>query len=243
MVFLPGKTIFMTPDDAGMEYEDIYIEVAENVSINAWFIGADASIGTVLFCHGNAGSMSHRVETAGIFHSLGLNVMLFDYRGYGRSPGTPTEKQTYEDAEAVWKYLTDKKSIPAEKIILLGRSMGGPIAAKLAKNHQPVLCILESTFTSIPEMGRAKYPIFPTKLLVTIKYPTIDYVREIECPLLVVHSSEDEIVPYNMGEKIFAVANEPKEFLELKGGHNETYFKCIDTYRGKLETTIKQYLL
>ena len=243
IVFLPGKSIFMTPEDAGMEYEDLFIEVAEGLAINAWYIPAGDAKGTILFCHGNAGSMSHRVETAGIFHSLEMNVMLFDYCGYGRSPGRPSEMQTYRDAEAVWNYLVDKKSIPAGKIIVIGRSMGGPIAAKLAKDHQPALSILESTFTSVPEMGRAKFPIFPTKLLVTIKYPTIDYIKEIKCPMLIVHSTDDEIIPYWMGEKIFAAGGEPKDFLKLKGGHNETYFECIDEYRGKLETTIGKYLL
>lgn len=243
IVFLPGKTIFMTPGDAGMEYEDLFIEVSEGVSINAWYIPAENAKGTILFCHGNAGSMSHRVETAEIFHSLGMNVMLFDYCGYGRSLGKPSEMQTYRDAEAVWNYLVDKISISADKIVVLGRSMGGPIAAKLAKDHQPVLCILESTFTSVPEMGKSKFPIFPTKLLVTIKYPTIDYVSEIKSPMLIVHSPDDEIIPYWMGEKLFEAASEPKEFLKLSGGHNETYFECIDEYRGKLETTIGKYLL
>jgi uncharacterized protein len=242
-VFIPGKTIYMTPDEAGMGFDDLFIEVTAGVSINAWFIPAKNPKGTVLFCHGNAGTMSHRIESAEIFHSLGLNVMLFDYCGYGRSPGKVSEKQTYRDAEAVWKYLVEEKFIPSEKIIIIGRSMGGPIAAKLTKEHKAALCILESTFTSIPEMGKAKFPFFPTKLLVSIKYPTIDYVKEINIPLLIVHSHDDEIIPFRMGREIFASANEPKCFLELSGEHNETYFDCIEKYRGQLETTIGKYLL
>jgi pimeloyl-ACP methyl ester carboxylesterase len=187
--------------------------------------------------------MSHRIESAQIFHSLGLNVFLFDYRGYGMSSGTPSEEQTYEDASAAWRYLIDIRGIPESDIIILGRSMGGPIAAKLAKDHNPVLVILESTFTSIPDIGKSRFPIFPTKLLVKIHYPTIDYIKEIQAPILIVHSRDDEIVPYWMGEMLFENANSPKEFVALSGGHNETYFECIDKYKANLERAIKKYLL
>ena len=242
-VFMPGKTIFMTPDEKGMDYEELWIAVPDGTKINAWFIKAEDPKGTLLFCHGNAGTMSHRIESAAIFHSLGMNVMLFDYRGYGRSPGSPSEENTYEDAEAVWNYLLEEKSIPEDRIVVLGRSMGGPVGAKIAKDHKPKLCILESTFSSALDVARFRFPVFPTKLLVRIKYPTIDYVREIKCPLLLVHSSDDEIIPYNMGEMIYAAANDPKDFLQLSGGHNETYFECVELYREKLETTIRKYLL
>lgn len=244
MVFLPGKTIFMTPDESGMTFEDLFIEVDSGVSINAWFIPAEDARGTVLFCHGNAGTMSHRIETAEIFHSLGLNFLIFDYCGYGRSTGLPpSETQTYRDAEAAWKYLVETRNIPPGKIVIVGRSMGGPVAAKLAKEHHPALCILESTFTSIPDMARSRFPFFPTKWLVSIKYPTIDYLREIKIPLLIVHSRDDEIIPYQMGKDLFASAKEPKYFSALNGGHNETYFECIAEYRGQLETAIGKHLL
>lgn len=244
MVFLPGKTIFMTPVDAGMDFEDLFIEVDPGVYINAWFIPAENAKGTVLFCHGNAGTMSHRIETAAIFNSLGLNFLLFDYCGYGRSSGIqPSEIQTYRDAESAWKYLIETRDIPAGKIVVVGRSMGGPVAAKLAKEHHPALCILESTFTSISAMARSRFPFFPTKWLVSIKFPTIDYLTEIKVPVLIVHSQDDEIIPYQMGKELFASAGEPKYFLALNGGHNETYFECITEYRGQLETTIGKYLL
>lgn len=242
-VFLPGKTIFMTPDEKGMDYEELWIEVPDGSKINGWFIKAKEPKATLLFCHGNAGTISHRIESAEIFLDLGLNVLLYDYRGYGRSPRSPSEKNSYEDSEAVWNYLTEEKKLGADEIIILGRSMGGPIAANLAKNHSPKMCILESTFTSIPDVARYRFPIFPTKGLVNIKYPTVDYVKGIKCPLLLVHSQDDEIIPYWMGEKIFAAANEPKEFLELSAGHNETYFECIDKYRDKLEDCIRKFVL
>lgn len=242
-VFLPGKTIFMTPDERDLDYEEFWVEVPDGTKINGWFIKAKDAKATLLFCHGNAGTISHRIESAEIFLELGLNVVLYDYRGYGRSPGKPCEKNTYEDTEAVWGYLTKEKNIPAEDLVILGRSMGGPIAANLAKNHQPKMCILESTFSSVPDVARFRFPIFPTKWLVTIHYPTVNYVQGINCPLLVVHSPDDEIIPFNMGEKIFEAANEPKEFLKLSGGHNETYFECIDQYRDKLNDCFRKFIL
>lgn len=243
LVFQPGKTVFMTPADKSMDFEEFWLDLPDGNRINGWFINAKAPKATLLFCHGNAGTIAHRLESSEIFLDLNLNVVLFDYRGYGLSSGFPSENNTYEDADAVWSFLIEKKCLKADEIIVLGRSMGGPIAANLAKKHLPKMCILESTFTSVPDVARARFPIFPTKWLVSIKFSTIDYIKEIDCPLLVVHSRDDEIIPFEMGDKLFATANKPKEFLELKGGHNETYFECLEKYREKLEKFIGKFLL
>ena len=242
-VFVPGKTVFITPAEKGMDFEEFWLDLPDGNRINGWFIKADSPKATLLFCHGNAGTISHRLDSAEIFLDLGLNVVLYDYRGYGRSTGRPSETNTYEDAEAIWSYLTESKQLSAGEIIILGRSMGGPVAANLAKSRSPKMCILESTFTSVPDVAKSRFPIFPTKWLVTVQYPTIDYIKDMCCPLLVVHSLDDEIIPYAMGEKIFTAANNPKDFLELNGGHNETYFECIEKYREKLEKFIGKFLL
>lgn len=242
-VFLPGKTIFMTPDDKGMDFDEFWVTTPDGNKVNGWFIKAANPKGTLLFCHGNAGTISHRIESAEIFLDLGLNVVLYDYRGYGSSSGTPSENNTYEDTEAVWNYLMLEKKLSASEIIVLGRSMGGPVAANIAKNVNPKMCILESTFTSVHDVAKERFPIFPTKWLVTIHYPTVDYIKELKCPLLVVHSTDDEFIPYKMGEENFAVAHEPKEFLKLSGGHNETYFECIEQYREKLDEFFRKFLL
>lgn len=277
LVFKPGKTIFKTPSDIGLEYDNIFIELRKNCdlnnksdkgfdyifekahiaidqnlgsfkkssnTINCWFIPVDKPKATILICHGNAGTMSHRIDTAELFHSLGMNVILFDYRGFGLSKGRLTEQSTYDDAEAVLRYFRDVKNIPITEIIILGRSMGGPIAAKLAKENTPLLTILESTFASIPDIAKFRFPILLTKLLVTIKYPTIDFVKKIKSPIMITHSTEDEIIPFFMGENIYASAQDPKYFHERIGSHNDTYFddeiSYINNIKEVLEKTTKK---
>ncbi|MBN1863884.1 MAG: alpha/beta hydrolase [Victivallales bacterium] len=242
-IFCPGKTIFLTPGDCGMEYENLMIRDDCGRKIHAWFIKASRPRATVLFCHGNAGTISHRVETAKMYVSLGLDTLLFDYSGYGLSPGKPSEEAIYANAEAAWLYLTGDRGISPESIIAIGRSLGGPVAAKLAKKHSPGICILESTFTSAGDIAALKFPFFPVKFLIRAKFPTQDYVREIKCPLLVVHSRDDEIIPFRMGERIFSGYDGTKEFLTLSGSHNETYFENPEQYLEALDRFISDNIL
>ncbi len=242
-IFCPGKTIFMTPTDCGMDYEDMMIPVEGHGEIHAWLIKTAKPRATVLFCHGNAGTISHRIETAQMYLQLGLDVLLFDYSGYGMSSGKPSEKAFYANSEAAWRHLTLERGIPSEKIIAIGRSLGGPVAAKTATIHSPGLCVLESTFTSVSDMAALKFPFFPLKFLIRTKFPTMDYVREMKCPLLVVHSRDDKIIPFRMGERIFSGYSGPKEFLALSGGHNETYFENPEQYCEALDRFISDKLL
>jgi fermentation-respiration switch protein FrsA (DUF1100 family) len=237
IIYIPSKEIFRTPSDEGMEYEDIDLYTSDGVCINAWHIPNDQRKETVLFCHGNGGSMSHRIDTIKLINDLGFSVFIFDYRGYGISEGTPSEKGTYLDSEAALKYLLEDKKISEERIIIWGRSLGGPIAANLAKEQKFFACVLESTFTSIKDMAKLRFKIFPSALLAKYRYSTIDYVKDIDIPLLIVHSPEDDIIPFWMGEKIFKEAEEPKEFLELKGDHNNTYFYS----QAKYTTALKKF--
>ena len=272
-VFKPGKTIFKTPKDIGLEYDNVFIELIKNCdtekksdkgfdyiigdsnivndqeietfnkssnTINCWFIPVDKPKATIFICHGNSGTMSHRIDTAELFHSLDMNVMLFDYRGFGLSKGRLTEQSTYDDAEAVLRYLRDIKKIPITDTIILGRSMGGPIAAKLAKENTPLLTILESTFSSIPDIAKFRFPILPAKRLVTIKYPTIDFVKKIKSPIMVTHSKEDEVIPFFMGENIYKAAPNPKYFYERIGSHNDTYFDDKISYINNLKEVLEK---
>jgi len=158
-----------------------------------------------------------------IFNKLGLSTFIFDYRGYGKSAGKPTEKGTYLDAEAAWNYLINEKQIKPEDIVIFGRSLGGSVASWLAKEKSPEALILESAFTSIPDIAGELYPIFPVHLLSRFSYSTLKYIREVKCPVLIVHSKEDELIPFKHGRRLFDSANEPKEFLEIAGGHNDGF--------------------
>jgi uncharacterized protein len=229
-VYFPQSTIDYTPDMAGLPYEDIHLLTKDNVDIHGWFIPVKEASKTLLFFHGNGGNISHRLESLKIFHELGLSVFIIDYRGYGQSEGTPSEQGTYQDAEVAWHYLTQTRGIADKDIIIFGRSMGGAIATWLASQHMPGLLMLESTFTSIADMGKHYYPYLPTQLLARIKYESIDRIGDIHYPVLIAHSQSDEIVPYALGQRLFEKVNSTKVFMELQGGHNDGFIVSGRTY-------------
>ncbi len=241
LIYFPFKGIVCTPNDIRMEYEDVTMKTPDGLNLNAWFIPAKSPTGTVLFCHGNGGNISYSLDVVETLTRLNLNVLLFDYRGYGKSEGNPTENGTYTDAETAYQWLVKDKNIPEKDIIIMGRSLGAAIAANLAKNHNPRLLILESGFSSTPDLAAKQYPIFPVRLLCRYKYKTAEYVKDIRCPLLVIHSTEDEIIPYSNGKKIFTSAKEPKEFLVISGSHNEGYTDSGDTYTNGLRNFLEKH--
>lgn len=242
MVFMPTQTIEMTPKDVDLQFEEINFASSDNINLNGWFVPADGARGIILFCHGNGGNISHRLESIQIFNRMGLSVFIFDYQGYGQSEGKPSETGTYLDAEAAWKYLTETRNISEEKIIIFGRSLGGAIASHLAVDFRPGALIIESAFTSVGNMGSELYPFFPVKLLTRFKYTTVEYVAKISCPILVVHSPEDDIIPFHHGKKIFASAHKPKEFLEITGMHNDGFLVSGQKYYNGIESFIDKHI-
>jgi fermentation-respiration switch protein FrsA (DUF1100 family) len=220
MVYYPMKQMEGTPADVGLHYREIELVTPDGVRLSAWYVGTGNTQDVLLFCHGNAGNISHRLKSLSIFHNLGLNILLFDYRGYGKSGGKPSEQGTYLDAETAWRYLVEKEKIPAERILLFGRSLGGAVAAYLASKVNARALILESTFTSIPDVGAEAYPFFPVRLLSRYRYNTLELLPGITIPVLVVHSPDDEIISFDHGKSLFEAANEPKYFLNIFGGHN-----------------------
>lgn len=239
---LPSREILATPDSIGLVYEHVTIVTDDDIPLDAWFLPVDQARGVLLFFHGNAGNISHRLDSLKVFNDLGLATLIFDYRGYGRSRGQPSEHGTYRDAEAVWRYLTEKRQTGPKDIVLFGRSLGGAIAASLATKHTPGALIIESGFTSVPDMAADVYPFFPARRLARFRYDTEAYLRSVSCPVLIVHSREDEIVPFAHGHKLFAVANEPKRLLEIRGGHNDGFLVSGETYVDGLDTFLKEHL-
>ena len=229
-VYQPGKTIYITPRDAGFDYEDINYMTRDGIKISAWFIPAKESRGVVLFCHGNAGNISHRLDTIDIFYHLGLSTFIFDYRGYGRSGGNPTEAGTYLDAEGAWDYLLRKKGLKPGEIIIAGRSLGGPVAARLAEGKNPRVLIIESSFTSVPDLSAGIYPFLPVRLLCRFDYNTRAFIKKVKCPVLVIHSPDDEMIPFGHGLQVFEAANDPKIFLRIRGSHNEGFMASREQY-------------
>jgi fermentation-respiration switch protein FrsA (DUF1100 family) len=245
MVFLarlPGRELEVTPRDAGFEYVDVTTKTADGLALHGWYVYARNPRGTVLFLHGNAGNISHRLDSIAIFHELGLDTFIIDYRGYGQSEGKPGEEGTYRDAEAAWEHLVIERGEDPARIVVFGRSIGGAVAAWLATKHKPAALIVESSFTSAVEMAAHLYPIMPVRLISRLKYPVIDFVAGITCPVLIVHSRDDEIIPFVMGKALYKAAPAPKAFLELTGDHNNGFLISRDRYREKLDEFISEHL-
>lgn len=243
MIYYPTRQLVANPTDIGRSFEDITFETEDQLQLHGWFVPAADSALTILYCHGNAGNISGRLETIRLLHDLGLNVFIFDYRGYGRSEGRPSETGTYRDASAAWRYLAQTRGIGAGKIIPMGRSLGGSIAAWLAAHENPAAAIIESTFTSAADLGGDLYPWLPVRWLLKYDYNTAAYVQNIKAPVFMAHSWDDEIVPFRYGEELFKIAQEPKMFVELRGSHGSGFLETETEYRRQLRIFLDKYVL
>ena len=230
LVYFPEKQLAGTPHDIGLAYEAITLRTEDQVEIFAWYVPVAGSRGTILFCHGNAGNISHRLAYLEIFHRLGLSTFIFDYRGFGLSEGYPAEQGTYLDSEAAWGFLVGRKGISPGSIVLYGESLGGPVAARLAARHSPGALILASTFTSLPDLGAALYPLFPVRLLSRFNYDTLEFLRQVRCPTLIIHSPDDEIVPFRQAKALADAMGALGELLTIRGDHNSGFIMSRDLY-------------
>ena len=230
-LYHPVKEVIYNPGDIGLTYEKVVLNTEDDLKLSAWYIPADGAKTTVLLCHGNGGNIAHRLDTINIFNELGMNCLVFDYRGYGNSQGKPSEQGTYMDATSAYKWLTEDKKILPQNIIVFGRSLGASVAAYLATQVQVKSLVIESGFTSYVDMGRKFYPYMPVKLFASYDYNTIEYVRRINCPVLIIHSRNDEIVPFEFGLRLYDAASEPKEFVEIFGTHNDGFLFSGQMYR------------
>ncbi len=237
LVFYPetGREFSTTPGQVGLPYDDLQLKTSDGINLHGWYIPASQPRGTVLFLHGNAGNISHRLDSIQMFHRLGYSMLIFDYRGYGRSGGAPSEQGTYRDADAAWRYLIEQRHMPSCRIVLFGESLGGAIAARLAARQKPAALVIASGFTSVPDLGQHIYPYFPIRWLARIHYDTREYLRSVTAPVLIAHSPQDEIIPFEHGRALFAAANAPKQFLELAGGHNDGFIFLRESWVSELE--------
>lgn len=236
LIYFPTSEIVATPDQIGLSYKSVSFKAPDGIRLSGWFIPAESPRGVVIFCHGNAGNISHRLESIDIFHGLRLSTFIFDYRGYGASEGTPSEEGSYLDAKGAWNYLIEHEGLDPFDIILFGRSLGGAVASCLAREHRPKALIIESAFTSASDLAGELYLFLPTKLLCRYKYDTLAAIREVQCPVLIVHSQEDRIVPFRHARKLFDAANDPKVFLEISGSHNEGFITSGSVYLNGLKS-------
>ena len=238
LLYVPEVAIKATPVAVGMPYEEVALVASDGVRLAGWYLPLADAHGTVLFCHGNTGNISYLLDVAAGAHALGLGILLFDYRGYGQSDGVPSEEGTYRDAAAAWDYLVSAAGVPPERIVVIGRSLGGPIAAGLAREKQPAALFLEATFTSLPDLGQQLYPLFPIALLSRYQYPTLEYLKQVQCPVLISHSRDDELIGLAHGQQLYEAARGPKAFTELRGGHGSAFSEDAVAY----ETGVKAFL-
>ncbi|MDP8212303.1 MAG: alpha/beta hydrolase [Candidatus Zapsychrus exili] len=214
--------MYFSPKEIGLSFEDLYFITEDNVRLNGWLIKVSESSPTAILFHGNAGNIGDRVEKIGSLNKIGLNVFIVDYRGYGNSGGSSSEAGLYKDAVAAYDYLLTREDINKNKLIGYGVSLGGAVAIDLATRRDLSALIVESSFTNAKDMAKLIMPVAPL-FLINIKLDSLLKVKNIPIPKLFIHSREDDVVPFELGKKLYEAAEGSKEFLEIAGGHNEAW--------------------
>lgn len=222
---IPGRSLVATPQDLGLQFEDVRLSTSNAVVIHAWSVPAAGVRYSVIFFHGNAGNISHRLDWLRILNRLRLEVLLIEYRGYGASEGRPSEEGTHRDALAAWNFLHAERALPACRIVLFGESLGGAVAARLATSVPAAGLILFSAFSSIADIAAYHYRFLPVRRLLQLNYPTRDYVARAAQPVLVMHSADDEIVPFAQAQLILQGAGDRAVFVQTAGDHNSGFLQ------------------
>ena len=230
-IYFPDSTIQSNPSDWQLNYQEVWFETKDRIKLHGWFFPLSEGTPVILFCHGNAGNMSHRLENIRILLQHRLSVFIFDYRGYGRSEGKPSEIGLYRDGQAAYDHMVDALGIPPERIILFGRSLGAAVAVDLSLEKETKALIIESAFTSTRDMAKTLFlfkwiaPLLPTH------FNNLEKITRVTVPKLIIHGEKDKIVPFSMGQTLFRAALQPKYFLPLrKAGHNNTWSMDEITY-------------
>jgi uncharacterized protein len=220
LVFQPTRGYADLPESRGLKHEDVALAIANNVTVRGWFVHAlGAPQATILYLHGNGGDLSSYLTDISQLAKAGFDSLSIDYEGYGESSGHPSEANTYRDAAAAWSWLTTQRGVPSEHLAIWGFSLGGAVATQLAETYTPGALVLQSTFTSLPDVGALRFYWLPAHLITHNFFASLERMSKIHAPVFIAHSRTDKIVPFEMGRRLFAVANEPKVFRELTGGH------------------------
>lgn len=238
-LFYPTKPFLATPEDYQLSFEDVYIATAKDIKVHGWFVNAPQAKSTLLFFHGNAGNIGDRLGKILFFHKLGLNVLIIDYRGYGKSEGKPTEEGMYQDALATYSYLIEDRGINPQNIVIYGASLGGTAAVDLASQRQAGALIVDSSFSNAVDMAKKIYPFIPS-FLINIKLDSLNKIENVTIPKLFIHSMDDQLVPIELGKKLYNAAPEPKKFFEVSGGHNDDYFNDHDGFIETISDFLKE---
>jgi hypothetical protein len=236
LIFFPeiGREDATTPRDAGFAYEELRLATADGETLHAWYVPAPEARGVALLFQGNAGSIAQRVAWLPLLAALRLDALLVEYRGYGRSSGTPSEAGLRHDADAAWRHLTEVRGRRPEQVVVFGESLGGAVAAGLAARQRPGALVLMASFTSLADLGAELYPWLPVRPLLRFRFDTRAALAQVRCPVFIAHSRDDEIVPFLHAEALHAVAPQPKALLAMRGGHNEGVVYAEESWRQAL---------
>jgi fermentation-respiration switch protein FrsA (DUF1100 family) len=223
----------------GLEFEDASFQSADGTKLHGWYVPHDQPRAVVLFAHGNAGNLSHRYELLEDLNELGVSTMIFDYRGYGKSEGVPSEAGILADARAARAWLAKRAGVNEGDIVLMGESLGGGVMVDLAAHDGARALVLENTFTSLPDVAAFHYPWLPVRTLMRTRLDSAAKIGKFHGPLLQAHGDSDTIIPYPIGQKLHAAANEPKTFVSIAGGdHNDArtpeFFAALDRFLSEL---------
>lgn len=242
-LYHPVRALAATPDIMGLAFEDVDFVAEDARRLHGWWIPCEAARGTILYCHGNAGNIGDRVAPCADLHRLGLNVFIFDYRGYGQSRGLPTEKGTYRDARAAYEVIRARYGDAEDPpVIVYGGSLGGAVAIQLALDKKVRGLIVENTFTSVIEVGEQIYPWLPVRWFSQFRYDSLAKMPRLRMPKLIAHSRQDELIPIELGQKLFQAAVEPKIFIALQGIHEEATWNENPEYWRTLEAFVTSVL-
>jgi fermentation-respiration switch protein FrsA (DUF1100 family) len=237
LIYFPERTLEANPRQAGLAYQDVWLHSKDNIKLHGWFMPSPQPSGlTLLLLHGNAGNISHRMDKYSVLLELGVNVFTFDYRGYGDSAGEPSEAGLYRDADAAYRYLTERRGVDPQRLLLYGESLGSAVAIDLASRLPSGGVILEEAFTSAADVAQHMYPFLPMRWLIRSKFDTLGKIALINAPLLILHSQDDELFPLSYAQHLFAAAKPPKQLVVLHGGHNDAFIVSAKQYRAALQS-------
>lgn len=220
-LLFPGKPI--APEDwhpEGLEFEDVYFAADDGTQLHGWYVPHPQPRAVMLYSHGNGECVPHLAERLQILHDLvGVAVLGWDYRGYGRSQGKPCEKNIIADARAAQLWLAKRAGVAPEEIVLMGRSLGGAVAVAVAAEHPVRALVLDRTFADLTETAAHRFPWLPVERFMKNRFPSLERIRNYRGPLLQLHGSEDTLVPLKEGRRLFdATPSENKHFIEIVGG-------------------------
>jgi fermentation-respiration switch protein FrsA (DUF1100 family) len=246
LIFFPPRYPegFASPEAYGIHPEEIWLNASDGIRLNAYFLSQPESQKVLLWFHGNAENIGMGFDHLQVLSRLGVNVLEVDYRGYGKSEGSPDEAGVYRDGEAAYQYLTASRRFAPNNIFIYGHSLGGAVAVELALRHPCGGLIVESSFTSVPEMARHIYRVPLAVYIPRSRFDSLAKIARVQAPVLIIHGTGDRVVPFSMGRRLYEVANEPKTFFPVDGaGHDDPYLVGGDAYLDTLSSFLGGRLL